>query len=81
MSFKLDQSNSQNGPYEHLAIGVAMNEIFSRKTLIYHILRKKVPSVSLTVDSGPTYKPAAEIIAILSIQLLQCSRFITVKCI
>ena len=37
-----------------------MNEIFSRKTLIYHILRKKVPSVSLTVDSGPTYKPAAE---------------------
>ena len=58
-----------------------MNEIFSWKTAIYHILRKNVPSVSLTVDSGPTDKPAAAIIAILSRQLLQCSRFITVKCI
>ena len=37
-----------------------MNEILSRKTLIYHILRKKVSCVSLTVDSGPTYKPAVE---------------------
>ena len=58
-----------------------MNEIFNRKTAIYHILRKKVPSVSLTVDSGPTDKPAEGIIAILSRQLLQCSRFVTVKCI
>ena len=38
-----------------------------------------VPSVTLTVDSGPTYKPAEGIIAILSRQFLQCSRFVTVK--
>ena len=37
-----------------------MNEILYRNTAIDHILRKSVPSVSLTVDSGPTYKPAAE---------------------
>ena len=48
-----------------------MNEILCRNTAIDHILRKSVPSVSLTVDSGPTYKPAAESIATLSRQLLQ----------
>ena len=48
-----------------------MNEILCRNTAIDHILRKRVPSVSLTVDSGPTYKPAAESIATLSRQLLQ----------
>ena len=38
-----------------------------------------VPSAPLTVDSGPTAKPAEEIIAILSRQLLQCSRFLHKK--
>ena len=38
-----------------------------------------VPSVPLTVDSGPTDKPAEGIIAILTRQLLQCSRFFTQK--
>ena len=36
-------------------------------------------SVSLTVESGPTDKPAEWIIAIPSRQLLQCSRFFTQK--
>ena len=56
-----------------------MNKIFSTVHVGRQQLSKNVPSVSLTVDSGPTDKPAEGIIAILSRQLLQCSRFVTQK--
>ena len=71
---KMDRMNTKR-------LEPAMNEIFNRKTVIYHILRKNVPSDPLTLDSGRTDKPAAAIIAILSRQILQCSRFIAIKCI
>ena len=74
VTLKMDRMNTKR-------LEPAMNEIFNRKTVIYHVLRKMYLVILSTLDFGRTDKPAASTTAKLSREILQGRRFIAIKCI
>ena len=59
VTLKMDRMNTKR-------LEPAMNEIFNRKTVIYHVLRKMYLVILSTIDSGRPDKPAASTTAKLS---------------